>query len=324
MPAISASAPGKVILFGEHAVVYGRPAIAVPVTQVQAKAIVTANPLGKPGEVRVQAPTIGLETTLGELPDADPLGVAIRGTLGEVGIARPPALTVRITSTIPVAAGLGSGAAVSVAVIRGLSAFLGHPLEAERVSALAYEVEKIHHGTPSGIDNTVVTYAMPVYFVRETSPGGDLSARIETFKVQEPFTLVIGDTGIPSPTAITVGDVRAARERDPLVYEAMFEAIERMVESAREAIESGHNEALGPLMDENQAVLAEIGVSSPELERLVEAARETGALGAKLSGGGRGGNMIALAPEEEAGQIARALEEAGAVRTIVSTVEKSR
>jgi mevalonate kinase len=324
MPAISASAPGKVILFGEHAVVYGRPAIAVPVTQVQAKAIVTANPLGKPGEVRVQAPAIGLETTLGELPDADPLAVAIQGTLGELGIDRPPALTVRITSTIPMAAGLGSGAAVSVAVIRGVSAFLGHPLKAERVSALAYEVEKVHHGTPSGIDNTVVTYAMPVYFVRETTPGSGLSARIETFKVERPFTVVIGDTGVASPTAITVGDVREAREKDPLGYEAMFEAIERMVESAREAIESGHNEALGPLMDENQAVLAEMGVSSPELERLVEAARQAGARGAKLSGGGRGGNMIALAPEGEARQIAGALEEAGAVRTIVSTVEKSR
>jgi mevalonate kinase len=324
MPAISASAPGKVILFGEHAVVYGRPAIAVPVSQVQAKAIVTANPLGKPGEVRVQAPVIGLETTLGELPEKDPLGVAIRGTLTELGIDRPPALTVRITSTIPVAAGLGSGAAVSVAVIRALSGFLGHPLEAERVSALAYEVEKIHHGTPSGIDNTVVTYAMPVYFVRETTPGSALSARIETFKVERPFTLVIGDTGVPSPTAITVGDVREAREKDPLGYEAMFEAIEMMVQSAREAIESGHSEALGPLMDENQTVLEEMGVSSPELELLVGAAREAGALGAKLSGGGRGGNMIALAPEGEARQIAQALEEAGAVRIIVSTVEKSK
>jgi mevalonate kinase len=265
-----------------------------------------------------------LETTLGELPDADPLAVAIQGTLGELGIDRPPALTVRITSTIPVAAGLGSGAAVSVAVIRGVSAFLGHPLKAERVSALAYEVEKVHHGTPSGIDNTVVTYAMPVYFVRETTPGSGLSARIETFKVERPFTVVIGDTGVASPTAITVGDVREAREKDPLGYEAMFEAIERMVESAREAIESGRTEALGPLMDENQAVLAEMGVSSPELERLVEAARQAGARGAKLSGGGRGGNMIALAPEGEARQIAGALEEAGAVRTIVSTVEKSR
>jgi mevalonate kinase len=324
MPAISASAPGKVILFGEHAVVYGRPAIAVPVTQVKAKAIITANPRGKPVEVHIQAPAIGLETTLDELPDRDPLGVAIRSTLAELGMGRPPALTVRITSAIPVAAGLGSGAAVSVAVVRALSAFLGHPLGAERVSALAYEVEKIHHGTPSGIDNTVVTYGMPVYFVRETPPGGALNARIELFKVQEPFTLVIGDTGVPSPTAITVGHVRRAREEQPLRYEAMFEAVERIVQSAREAIENGYTEALGPLMDENQAVLQDIGVSSPELERLVEAARQAGALGAKLSGGGRGGNMIALAPEGRAGKIAQALQEAGAARTIISTVEKSR
>lgn len=322
MPAISASAPGKIILFGEHAVVYGHPAIAVPVTQVQAKAIVTANPRGTPGQVRVQAPNIDLDATLEELPQKDPLAAAIRGVLAELGIDRPPALTLRITSTIPLAAGLGSGAAVSVAAVRALSSFLGQPLPDERVSALAYVVEKIHHGTPSGIDNTVITYARPVYFKRSSQIEGH--SEIETLEVAKPFTIVIGDTGIPSPTAVTVAHVGKALQAEPMVYEQIFEAIEKIAEAGREAIESGHWEALGALMDENQALLREMGVSSAKLDLLVEAARAAGALGAKLSGGGRGGNMIALADGELAAGVARALEEAGAMRTIITTVGKRR
>ncbi len=179
MPAISAAAPGKVILFGEHAVVYGRPAIAVPVMQVKARAVVTANPRGAPGEVRVQAPGIGLESTLQELDPAQPLAAAILGAASALKVKRLPACTIKITSTIPVAAGMGSGAAVSVAIMRALSAFLGHPLPDESVSRLAFEVEKIHHGTPSGIDNAVITYARPVYFVK--------GKPVETLQVGRPF-----------------------------------------------------------------------------------------------------------------------------------------
>lgn len=298
--------------------VYGHPAIAVPVTQVQAKAIVTAHPRGRPGQVRVQAPAIDLDADLEELAENDPLAVAIRGVLSELGIDRPPALNLRITSNIPVAAGLGSGAAVSVAAIRALSGFLGRPLPDERVSARAYAVEKIHHGTPSGIDNTVVTYARPVYFQRSSEMEG--KSEIETLEVAEPFILVIGDTGVPSPTAVTVGDVRKAFRAEPLVYQQIFEAIEKIVRAGREAIESGHSEALGTLMDENHSLLREIGVSSAKLDMLVEAASAAGALGAKLSGGGRGGNMIAVTDREMAAEVARALEEAGATRTLITTV----
>jgi mevalonate kinase len=313
MPAISASAPAKVILFGEHAVVYGQPAIAVPVTQVKAKAIVTANPRGVPGKVRVQAPDVGLESTLDELEPAHPLAVAIQAVASSLKVKRIPACTVKITSTIPVAAGMGSGAAVSVAVIRALSAFLGHPLPDEKVSALAFEVEKIHHGTPSGIDNTVVTCARPVYFVK-----GKL---IEILQVGRSFTLVIGDTGVASSTAAAVGEVRKAWQADQTQYEAYFDSIGAMTQSARRAIESGSVELLGPLMDANHGVLRKIGVSSAELDTLIAAARRAGAWGAKLSGGGRGGNMIALVPPARAEAIAKTLQAAGAVRTIIAEIK---
>jgi mevalonate kinase len=313
MPAISASAPGKVILFGEHAVVYGRPAIAVPVTQVKAKAIVTANPRGAPGEVRVQAPDIGLESTLEELDAGNPLAAAILAVVSSLKVKRIPACTIKITSTIPVAAGMGSGAAVSVAVIRALSAFFGHPLPDEKVSALAFEVEKIHHGTPSGIDNAVVTCARPVYFVK--------GKPIEILQVGRSFTLVIGDTGIASPTAAAVGEVRKAWQTEKSQYEAYFESVGAITHSARQAIKSGGVELLGPLMDANHGVLRKIGVSCAELDALVMTARRAGAWGAKLSGGGRGGNMIALVPPARAEEVAKALQVAGAARTIVAEIK---
>ncbi len=316
MPAFTATAPGKIILFGEHAVVYGRPAVAVPVNNVRARAVVMADPRGQVGEIRINAPDVGLETSLEELPEDHPIRAAVEGVLSELGIARAPACTLRITSTIPISAGMGSGAAVSVALVRALSSFLGHPLSNERVSELAFEVEKIHHGTPSGIDNTVITYGMPVYYVRGQA--------LETLRLPEPFVIVIGDTGLPSPTALAVGELRHAWQMDQDKYEAIFNSVAVIVKEARSAIENGNTGGLGPLMYKNHEYLRQMGVSSPELDRLVEAARSAGAAGAKLSGGGKGGNMIALANGGSAIEIESALRDAGAVRTIVTTIEESK
>jgi mevalonate kinase len=313
MPAISASAPGKIILFGEHAVVYGRPAIAAPVNQVRANAIVMAEPRSPAGRVTIQAPQIDLDNTLDALPSDHPISLAIHLVLGALGIKSPPAFHLRLTSTIPVAAGLGSGAAVSVAIIRAVSSFLGHPLQDDQVSTIAFEVEKLHHGTPSGIDNTVITYQRPVYFIK--------GARIESFQVSVPFTIVIGDTGIKSPTAVAVGDLRRAWQVAADHYEPLFDAVGMLAQAARQEIEHGNPLAIGSLMNENHSLLQEMGVSSPELDNLVEAARSAGALGAKLSGGGRGGNMIALAAAEDPAIIATALSSAGAIRTIITRVE---
>ncbi len=316
MPATTATAPGKIILFGEHAVVYGQPALAVPVPAVRARAIVSPAPDLPRGEIRLTAPAVALEdASWAELSPTHPLAKAIALTLAAAGVAQPPAVRLRVSSTIPVAAGLGSGAAVTVAVARALSAFLGHPLDDPSVNTIAYEVEKIHHGTPSGIDNTVITYAQPVYFVR--------GQPLRTFAVQRPFTVVIADSGIPAPTAEAVGDVRRAAQAEPARFEALFAAVGRVVEAAYQAITQGTPEALGPLMDENHTLLQQMGVSCPTLDRLVAAARAAGAAGAKLSGGGRGGNIIALVPSaapEAAPSIARALETAGAVRTIIARI----
>lgn len=306
----TASAPGKIILFGEHAVVYGRPALAVPVTEVQADVKVT-NSLR--AGIQVEAPGVSIHAELRTLAPGHPLRSVIENVFKSLGLFAPPYLNIRITSTIPVASGLGSGAAVSVALIRALSAHLGHALTDEQVSALAYETEKLHHGTPSGIDNTVITYARPVYFVRGKA--------VETFHCGAPFTLVIGDTGIPAPTKESVGDVRKAWEADKKRLEKIFSKVGAIAQEARKIIETGKTERLGALMDENHALLQTLSVSSPELDRLVLMARAAGAEGAKLSGGGRGGNMIALAQPERAEQVAAALLAAGAKRTLVTVVQ---
>jgi mevalonate kinase len=311
MPTGAGSAPGKVILFGEHAVVYGQPAIAVPVQQLAAKALVRPLFNAPSGRIRILAPDVGVEADLDELDAAHPLAAAVRLTLAAMGVERPLAVSIKISSSIPVAAGLGSGAAVSVAIARALSSFLGHPLSDEQTSALAFEVEKIHHGTPSGIDNTVVTYNRPVYFVK--------GEPIETFTIGTPFTLVIADTGMPSPTRIAVGDVRVAWQADPARYDALFAEVGELVKAARGCIERGLHAELGRLMNENHELLQRMGVSSPELDALVAAARAAGALGAKLSGGGRGGNMIALAGDDP-GALERALMAAGAKGVIRTEV----
>lgn len=313
MPAISSNAPGKVILFGEHAVVYGQPAIAVPITEVAAKAIITPDPAAPSGSIHVTAPQINLDAKFAELPGENPIAAAIHSTLNALKINQPPAFKLRVTSTIPVAGGLGSGAAVSVAIIRAASTFLGHPLPDDQVSALAFEVEKLHHGIPSGIDNTVITYNQAVYYIK-----GKL---IETIRIATPFSLVIADTGISAPTKETVADVRRLWESDPEPYNQIFESIGKLAISARAAIEQGNNKALGPLMYENHELLQKLDVSSPDLEKLVLAAREAGALGAKLSGGGRGGNMVALAAAGRADEIKTALEASGAINVIVTTVQ---
>lgn len=310
MPAISASAPGKIILFGEHAVVYGYPAIAVPVNKVQAKAFIMA----KPGQndIQIIAPDISMDAALKTLPLDHAISQAIHLTLKVLEIDTPPAFSIKITSSIPLASGMGSGAAVSVAVVRAVSEFLGQRLPDETVNQVAFEIEKIHHGTPSGIDNTVITYNRPVFFIKDK--------QMETIKVSQPLTLVIGISGISSSTAVAVGEVRKGYQENPRKFEALFNACGQIAASARYAIENHRMQSLGPLMNDNHQLLCEMGVSTPELDQLTAAARSAGALGAKLSGAGKGGNMIALVQPERAALVADAMIDAGASSTITTEV----
>ena len=306
---VKASAPGKIILFGEHAVVYGRPALAVPVTQVHADVEITDSAAAG---IWIQAPDIHLHAELNTLPSDHPIAAVIHNLFFLARVSPFPSININISSTIPVASGLGSGAAVTVALTRAVASYIKYSMTDEQVNAFAFEIEKLYHGTPSGIDNTVVTYARPVYFVKGQA--------IEAFKVRQPFTIVIGDTGISAPTRESVADVKKLWEADQTKWEKVFDDVGEISFSARRVIEEGWVKMLGPLMDENHALLQEMTVSSPELDKLVSAARNAGALGAKLSGGGRGGNMIALVEPERAEVVAKSLMAAGAKNTIITQV----
>lgn len=297
----TASAPGKVILLGEHAVVYGRPALAVPVSDLRARARVEDTQ--KPG-VRLRAPQIGLDSQLDDMDEAHPLRRAFELTLEALEIETPPAMQLDVDSDLPIAAGLGSGAAVSIAVIRGLAAHFGRELPPDEQSALAYEVEKLYHGTPSGIDNTVIAYGQPVSFIRGAGP--------RILQLGAPFLLVLGDTGQSSPTGEAVSGVRQRREEDPARYEALFDEIADLTIRGREALQEGDIKRLGPLLDRNQSCLEQLGVSSDDLETLIDAARDAGAMGAKLSGAGLGGVILALVEPARSADVAKALRSAGA------------
>lgn len=314
MPATTATAPGKIILFGEHAVVYGQPAIAAPVTQVRAEAIVEDKDwVG----VRLCAPNLGRDYWLAGAPEDDPFARAVRLVAEKTSLDPLPDLSITVRSNIPIASGLGSGAAMAAAVIRALTQHLGFPNLAtdEQVSTLTYQVEKLLHGTPSGIDNTVVAYERPVYFVRQQPQN-----RIETLSVKGSLLILVADTGVVSITKDVVGDVRRQWQADPRRFEQLFASCGQVVHAARQALENGDVSRLGQLMVQNQVYLREMTVSSPELERLIEAAMAAGALGAKLSGAGRGGNMIAVVEADREIAVRSALVSSGATNVLTSVL----
>ena len=310
MPSSFASAPGKIILFGEHAVVYGHPAIAIPLTGLRAKVTVSALISEKPGTLRIQAPDIDLDALFTDLPPDNPHTKALQLVLDFLEIKRVPTCLVRITSQIPASAGLGSGAAVAVATIRAFGNYLGHWLEDQDVSRLAFEVEKIHHGTPSGIDNAVVTYEKPIFFLKDRTP--------KILQPQKEMHLLVADSGISRSTAETVQQVRLAKEAQPEQYQALFSEISRLTYEAKEIIEAGNLPCLGRLMDQNQALLVSMDLSCPELDQLIQAARSAGAFGAKLSGGGKGGHMLALVADYNLEAVREALLQAGAAHVVQS------
>jgi mevalonate kinase len=307
----TATAPGKIILLGEHAVVYGRPAIAAPVWQAVATATVMSGPAG--AGCAIVAHDLGARIALRDAAPDEPLALVTHLALAELGVTGEPDWQIDLRSTIPIASGLGSGAALSTALVRAVFAQLGQSADPPVVSRIVYESERIYHGTPSGIDNTVIAYGTPIWFVRGDAPL--------PFSPGAPFTLVIADSGIRSPTKETVGDVRRLWEANPPASEEVFDAIGEIVMAGRRAMTAADFPLLGRLMDKNHILLAGLGVSSPRLERLVTAARAAGALGAKLSGGGRGGNIIALVESPMQIAVEQALLAAGAQRVLTTTIE---
>jgi len=307
---VESSASAKVILFGEHAVVYGQPAIAVPVSGLRAYAACQPNePPGQGLIINAAGRCLVFST---EPALENPLVFTARLVLKVLDLP-PPDVTITLRSDIPIASGLGSGAAVSTALARVLVKALNRSLDNESLNAIVYEIEKVHHGTPSGVDNTVVVYEESVYFL----PG----LPIERLTIGRPMSLLIANTGLPASTRVAVNAVRALFDATPQQIQPVINAIGELVAEARRAIEQGDITRLGNLMQYNHALLQQLTVSSPELDKLVQASLSAGAVGAKMSGGGRGGNMIALVAPETSIQVKKALLQNGAVSVFATTVQ---
>lgn len=308
-------APGKVILFGEHAVVYGRPAIALPINEICVRVGVSPVINRPVDSVHLTSSQIGLNSYLDELSAHDPVKQIVQILKTELSISHIPACEIKIVSTIPLSSGFGSGAAVSVALIRALANFLGITLSDSRVSDIAHKMERIHHGNPSGIDNTVIAFEKPILFEK--------GKPFETILLSKAVHLVVAGTGTRSDTKVVVSEVRERWLQNGLKYEKLFDEIANLVRLGRSHLERGNHDEVGILMNKNHEFLQQMGVSSDKLDRLVMTARDAGALGAKLSGAGKGGNVIALVTPKSSSRVITAMKKECAQFAFQSIIQVS-
>jgi hydroxymethylglutaryl-CoA reductase len=290
------TAAGKVILLGEHAVVYGKHALALPIPNA-----VTATVHEAAAGVVLEVPDWGVSREIS--PDEGGAAAAVRRIIENLGIERE-GFVIRVRSALPSAMGLGSSAALAVAIVRAFDRLLGLSLDDARINEIAFDCEKLAHGNPSGIDNTLATYARPTLFC-----NGE-SFRSEELELAQALPIVIACSHQKGATHEQVAGVRARYERQPAPYAAIFDQVDALSLAGAEALLAGDYTKLGELMNVCQGLLNALGVSTPELERMVDIAREAGAAGAKLTGAGGGGSIVAACPGTVK-EVASALHSAG-------------
>jgi mevalonate kinase len=290
---------GKVILFNEHFVVYGIPAIASAIS-AKTTAVIEAD---EKGVILIDDRQ---ETPRYKKDKFEQQKDSLKRMLNAVNIDPNTPIKIILGGDLVTASGIGASAASCVAIARALSSYFNLNLSDERINEIAYEGEKGYHGTPSGIDNTAATFGCLVWFKR-----GEPNV-IERLILKEPVEIVMGNTGLVADTSSAVAGVRERKQRYPDKYDKLFKEAENLSYKAKNAIEGADLKLIGNLMNENHRLLQDIEVSCKELDLLVELAIKEGALGAKLTGGGLGGNMVALTPGRELQErVARAIEKRG-------------
>ncbi len=276
-----ARAAGKVILLGEHAAVYGRHALALPIPGA-----VSASAEASDKSTTLAIPQWGIQRSIDGPGGVD---AAVALILGELGI-RNRHYSIRVDTSLPRAMGLGSSAAIAVAITRALGDEAGLELSDARVNEIAFACEELAHGTPSGVDNTISTYARPILFRNE----GALT--FESIELSEPPPIVIASGHQAGLTSEQVAAVRDRRRKSPARYDALFDEIDALSVSGAAMLRDSDYVGLGALMNICHGLLNALQVSTPELEYMVTLARQSGAAGAKLTGGGGGGSIVAMCP----------------------------
>lgn len=299
MSMTQASAPGKVYLFGEHAVVYGRPALACAI-ELRARVKVLST--------RREGVYVGSSRGPESIHKYPYLATAVR--LLEERCAEPiSGVKLKITSRIPPGAGLGSSAAVTIATIGALSRALDVSLGEEDIARMGHEVEKKVQGSASPTDTYISTF-------------GGAYVMPEARRLTPPRCgIVVGDTKTSGSTKVLVAMVREFKQEYPEVVEGIMDTIAALSHEGERMLEAGELSELGRLMNINHALLNALGVGTPELDRLARAARAAGAHGAKITGAGGGGCIVCLAEEEDVSQVANAIRRARGRAYIVRPAE---
>jgi mevalonate kinase len=312
------NAYGKLILFGEHFVVYKVPALVGAISDytncdVQlVDAMVTGT---QPGlsiiDHRPAVPHYKVQK-------AEEGEEAVKLVLDHLQIDYKTRYYVTCTfgGTLTCVSGIGASAAQVVALARALKHEIPKPMTLDEINAAGYEGEKGYHGTPSGIDNTAATFGGLLKFQRtEDAPI------FTKFAISEPIRIVFASTGITASTTTVVGDVRSKKEADPAWFDGLLQQYMKIAEQAETALVKQDLATLGKLLNENHKLCQELTVSCAELDHLVEAAINAGAMGAKMSGTGRGGLMLALCEtSDQQDVIEEALSKAGAAQVWKTTL----
>ncbi|GAB2460471.1 mevalonate kinase [Conyzicola lurida] len=304
------SAHAKFILLGEHAVVYGRPAIGMPLPRMWVRAV-----------ARVTDGPLLLETDIytGPLAEApasfDAVGAAIRNALVHFG--QPEShVEVCVHGDVPIGRGLGSSAAVAHAIVEAIRELFGGTLDDDERFELVQSAERVAHGNPSGLDARATRAPAPILFEQ---------GAVTSLDVAFGGVFVIADTGIRGSTKIAVGDVAAYGVANPERSAALLDQLEQLTRDAAVDLAGDRRKELGGRMSRAHAILTELGAGHESITRLVDAAVGAGALGAKLTGGGQGGCVVALvASSADAAGVVDALTAAGAVNCWVVTAAGQR
>ncbi|MCW4034454.1 MAG: mevalonate kinase [Candidatus Bathyarchaeota archaeon] len=294
---------GKTILFGEHFVVHGVPGIASAVDSAADSVVKkTANGI-KVTDERTGAKGYADKKKLQQLESIERMLKAMNLDPKTVG------MDIWLGGNLPGFSGLGASAASSVAIARAIAEEFELTFSDEQINDIAYEAEKAYAGNPSGIDNTAATFGGLIWFEKNLTGGEN---KIEQLSIREPVEIIIGNTGIVANTKAMVEGVGERKKQNPEKYGAIFKQAEQLAYDGKKALEEFDLRKVGALMNENHRLLQEIEVSCNELDILVDLARKQGAFGAKMTGGGGGGCMLALTPGKMLQEkVASAIENAG-------------